>query len=129
MRQQTISVVIIDDDKMLCYLLTKALQFPEFGVVTAHDGASGIELVSQIKPQLVLLDIDLPDMNGFTVLSKVQGISAYSKVIMTSVIPIMQWRHYANEAHVDAVLPKPFSLHDLIDTIKKELDPVYDLNN
>lgn len=121
MRQHPISVVIIDDDQVLCYLLNKALQPPEFIVAVAYDGITGAELVSQLDPQVILLDIDVPGMNGFAVLAELKDMDLQAKCITTSARPTLQWRYEAREAGSDAMLPKPFSRDELIGVIAHEL--------
>ncbi|WP_420645807.1 response regulator [Candidatus Leptofilum sp.] len=60
-------VLIIEDNEQNLYLLTFLLQAHSYEVVSARDGRSGIELAEQIQPMLILLDIQLPGMDGYAV--------------------------------------------------------------
>ena len=76
------SVLIVDDHRAFRDSAQALLELDGFEVVaTAPDGASGIELVRAIRPDVVLLDIALPDMSGFEV---VEQVEPPTKVILTS---------------------------------------------
>jgi len=118
MRQQSTTIVVIDDDALLCDLLGKALQPPRFYTGIAHDGASGMEMIAHLNPQFVLLDLDLPDSNGFMIVAQLCQMESPPKIIISSALLTFTWRHLAYEGGVDAILPKPYSLTELLATLK-----------
>lgn len=61
-------ILLIEDDKFLRELMTKKLFSMDYDVVSSVDGESGLEMIKEKKPDLVLLDLILPGMNGFEVL-------------------------------------------------------------
>lgn len=63
-------IVLIEDDQILVDLLAKKLEKAGYAVKTAEDGIAGLDLVRQEKPELALLDMMLPKLNGFGVLEK-----------------------------------------------------------
>jgi len=65
---QSVHLVIIEDDKFLRSLLTQKLSNEGFIMVEAEDGNAGLKAIQEHKPQMVLLDILLPNMDGFEVL-------------------------------------------------------------
>lgn len=64
------SVLLIDDDKELCALMKKCVEQENLSVITAHNGAEGLRLASENNCSLIILDVMLPDIDGFQVLRK-----------------------------------------------------------
>ena len=78
-----VTVVIVDDHPSFRASARTLLELEGFEVVgEAADGASGLEIAKKLKPQLVLLDVALPDTNGFEVAERLAG--GPSRVILTS---------------------------------------------
>lgn len=73
-------ILIIEDDKFLRELITRKLQSENFEIVSAMDGESGLELVVKEKPDIVLLDLILPGIDGFGVLAKIKKDEATSDI-------------------------------------------------
>ncbi len=65
-------VLIIEDDKFLRELINRKLQSENFETVLAIDGETGVDLIAKEMPDIVLLDLILPGINGFEVLAKVK---------------------------------------------------------
>ncbi len=65
-------IAIIDDDKGLVSTIKEFLEAREFSVVEAYGGKSGVDLVLDEKPDLVVLDINMPDMDGRDVIGKLK---------------------------------------------------------
>ncbi len=65
-------VLIIEDDKFLRELINRKLQSENFETVLAIDGETGLDLIIKENPDIVLLDLILPGINGFEVLTKVK---------------------------------------------------------
>ena len=61
------SILVVDDDEMTRLLIRQALLSDVYDVIEAKDGAQGIEIFNEIQPDLVLLDVELPKLNGFEV--------------------------------------------------------------
>ena len=72
----TSTILLIEDNEQNRYLATYLLERHGFTVVPAHDGPSGIALARTIAPQLILLDIQLPVMDGLQVARALRGIDA-----------------------------------------------------
>ncbi len=117
--QRPISLLIIDDDPVLCCLLSKALKPSGFTVTVAYDGCSGSAMAIDLHPEIILLDLCLPDIDGFTLLAEMQRKQVQSKVLMTSCIVAVRWRQQARDAGVAGILQKPFSLAELWDVINR----------
>jgi len=63
-------ILLIEDDKFLRELMVKKLLTMDYDVVSAVDGESGLSMIKEAKPDVVLLDLILPGINGFEVLEK-----------------------------------------------------------
>jgi two-component system response regulator VicR len=78
-------VIVIEDEKSIIDTINMAFEFvwPGVQVVPALTGKTGIEAVKKGSPDAVLLDINLPDMNGFNVLKKIREFSSVPVIILT----------------------------------------------
>lgn len=122
MNSQYLSVVIIDDEPWAVELLELYLrQFPVFKVVaTENEAQAGLDTVMQLLPELVFLDIDMPDMNGLQVANRIHSGNFYSEIVFTTAHD-----HYAYDAMgVEPLdfLTKPFSKDDLQAVLQKYQD-------
>lgn len=80
-------ILVIEDNEQNLYLATFILTNAGYEVIPARDGHTGIELAERLKPDLVLLDIQLPVMNGYTVagaLKKQPALAGIPVVAVTS---------------------------------------------
>jgi len=73
------NILIVEDDEFLRGLINKKLASEGFGVISAIDGEDGIKKAKEDKPDLVLLDLVLPNIDGFEVLSKIREDASISK--------------------------------------------------
>lgn len=108
-----ITVLIVEDDPQLLRALQINLRTRGYHPVTAIDGASALEAASKHRPDLVLLDLGLPDMDGVQVIA---GLRAWSQVP----IIVLSARHgpedkvEALDAGADDYVTKPFGLDELL---------------
>ena len=73
MAKNKIKILVIDDDPKVSWILSEGLS-KKFEFVSARDGIEGIQMVSTEKPDLILLDIKMPGMNGMEVLEKLNKL-------------------------------------------------------
>jgi len=78
-------VLIIEDNEQNLYLETYLLEKNGFDVVSAEDGFNGIKLVETEQPDVILLDIQLPGMDGFEVLERIRSLPQNSTVPVIAV--------------------------------------------
>jgi DNA-binding NtrC family response regulator len=83
MKQDAIKLLIIDDDPKVSWILSEGLE-GNYQILSAQDGVEGIQIASTEKPELILLDIQMPGMTGMEVLSKLKKADLPSEVIMLS---------------------------------------------
>lgn len=81
------SVVIVEDEKMLADMYSTKFAMEGFEAQKANDGQAGFELVKQVKPQVVLLDIIMPKLDGFAVLKMIKSdpeLQAIPVILLTN---------------------------------------------
>lgn len=79
------TILLIEDNEQNCYLMTFLLESYNFNVAVAMDGMDGIRLAEQIVPDLILLDIQLPNMDGYAVASELRKIRSLLLVPLIAV--------------------------------------------
>jgi len=78
-------ILVIEDNEQNLYLLTFILENKGYEVVQARDGREGIELAGRVKPALILLDIQLPVMDGYTMARELKSNPALADVPILAV--------------------------------------------
>lgn len=114
-------ILIIEDDKDIVSLLEYRLVAHGFDVITALDGAEGLALARSERPDLITLDINLPEVNGFTVCSMLKADEEYHSI---PIIFLTARDGYADNVFDDSVQPeayvtKPFDINELVDKIRQ----------
>ena len=106
-------ILIIEDERLLCKQLHKALTQEGYSVITSFEGSEGLEIAKKENPDLVLLDLKLPDRNGLEVLKTFTSFEQ-------SPTTIMMTAHGSVEVAVSAIrdgaydfIEKPFPLDKL----------------
>jgi DNA-binding response OmpR family regulator len=109
-------VVIIEDEPDVAVLLACRFAREGFRVATANDGRSGMDAVHRNRPDLVILDLLLPQMNGWDVCRSLKSNLATREipVIIVSAIPSPEDRIAALEMGADDFLVKPCSIKEVI---------------
>jgi two-component system KDP operon response regulator KdpE len=115
-------ILLVDDDEDIAEAVTLAfrVQWPEAEVISATSGADAIEKVTREHPDVLLLDINLPDQDGFSVLRKVRQI-ADMPVLMVSARGDESDRVRGLDLGADDYITKPFSYRELSSRIKAVL--------
>lgn len=114
-------ILIIDDDASINETLSIYLSEEGYDVITAGTGSEGINAFKLNKVDLVLLDIRLPDMNGFTVLRNLKGLDNRAKVIMISAYHDMTSMLNAMAAGASKCIGKPLNISELDSVIESLL--------
>ncbi|MFH1007988.1 MAG: response regulator [Candidatus Latescibacterota bacterium] len=109
-------VLVVDDELEICNLLSKFLTEKGDQVVTAADGEEALAKVERERPQMVLLDIDMPGMNGMEVLRRIKEMDDGIGVIMTSMARGMDTVEQALRMGVNDYLTKPIDF-DYLDKV------------
>ena len=119
-KQQPISILHVDDDEANRYVHTRMLQRAGFNVTEATTGAQALQLVAEIKPDLIVLDVKLPDIHGFEVCRKIKNDPATASIpvlhLSASFIQ-MEDKAEALEGGADGYLTQPVESRELIATV------------
>ena len=118
------SILVVDDDPDILTAITAGLADTGATIETATDGNTAVALVQKSPPDLVILDIMLPQKSGFLVLEQVrQKIPRDQgpRVIMITGNQGQRHRQYAEALGVDEYLSKPFRMERLVEVTKKLL--------
>jgi DNA-binding response OmpR family regulator len=73
-------ILIVDDDALITLMVSESLKLQGFDVAVAEDGAMALEAVRQRRPALILLDAEMPVLDGFSVLKTLKGDAALNHV-------------------------------------------------
>lgn len=114
-------IAIIDDDCIIQETLQESFAEAGYTVFIAQDGASGFELISREKPDLVLVDILLPRMHGVALCEKLKASPEFSRIpiiLMTGVYKDVNLRMYVHKGLADDFIEKPFRERELLDKIE-----------
>lgn len=117
------TIMIIDDEKNIVELIGYNLKKENFRVISAGDGASGLALAKEILPDLIILDIMLPDKDGFDVCRELRSNpkTAPIPIVMLSARDEMLDKVLGLEIGADDYVTKPFSPRELTARIKANL--------
>jgi two-component system cell cycle response regulator DivK len=110
-------VLLVEDHEELWDFLSRRLRRRGFDVVLAHDGQQALDQIESQKPDLVLLDMDLPVIDGWTVARTLRGRSNQTPLIALTAHAMTGDRAKAIEAGCDEYHPKPVDFNLLLQQI------------
>ena len=114
-------LLIIDDEEGIANEVKDYFEEENFSVFTADNGKDGTALIESEKPDLVLLDLKLPDVSGLEILGMLRGAFPECKVIVNTGYVDQSLMDQAGELGYEAFLSKPFNLIKLKDEIERVL--------
>lgn len=112
-------ILVIDDEKDICDLFEKVLTEEGYTVLTALSGLRAIEIALENKPDLVLLDLRMPEMDGIEVLRRLKKIDKNIVIIMITAYGTMETARMAMKIGAYDYITKPFDL-DYVKTVIKD---------
>jgi two-component system, OmpR family, response regulator CpxR len=112
-----VRILMIDDDVELCSLLGEFLRREGFSIDFEHDGRRGLERALQDDPDLIVLDVMLPGLDGFEILKRLRQQSKVPVVMLTARGEDVD-RIIGLELGADDYLPKPFNVRELAARIR-----------
>ncbi|MBL8383779.1 MAG: Hpt domain-containing protein [Burkholderiales bacterium] len=112
-------VMVVDDSLTVRKITSRLLQRENYRVLTARDGVDALEQLQEVRPDILLVDIEMPRMDGFDLVRNVRADAALAKipVIMITSRTAEKHRRYAMEVGVNMFLGKPYQEDALLDGI------------
>lgn len=116
-------ILYIEDNPHNMRLVRKMLQMKNYEVIGAKDGKSGIDVAHDEKPDLILLDINLPDIDGIEVCARIRASEeiSYIPIVALTANAMHGDRERFLESGMDGYLPKPITRNELINTVRQFL--------
>ncbi|OFT57815.1 DNA-binding response regulator [Corynebacterium sp. HMSC05H05] len=115
---QNLKVLVVDDEPNIVELLTVSLKFQGFDVETANSGPAAIELAHSWKPDAYILDVMMPEMDGFELLSKLRAEGLDAPVLFLTAKDAVEDRIHGLTIGADDYVTKPFSLEEVITRLR-----------
>ena len=113
-------ILVVDDDPGLLRLVSRSFEVAGYQVITAEEGVTALELVENERPNLVLLDVVMPGLDGFQVCKRIRELVDIP-IIMLSIKDEVEDITQGLNAGADDYLPKPFSDNELLARTKAVL--------
>jgi DNA-binding response OmpR family regulator len=111
-------VLVIEDEPDIVRGLKDALEFEDYDVFAAFEGKDGVRLAKERSPDLVILDLMLPDVNGYQVCVELRGLNAVVPIIILTARGQESDKIRGLEAGADDYVTKPFSVGELLARIR-----------
>lgn len=107
-------ILVIEDEVQLAGHITRALARHGHGARAEHDGAKGLQAALQAPPDLIILDLNLPNLDGMSVLARLRQAQCSARVIILTARGEVEHRIKGLQAGADDYLAKPFSMDELM---------------
>ena len=116
-------ILYISNDPSSWPVLVKSLTSRGFVVEVARDGLEGVKKARELQPDLILMDLYLPRMDGLDVIHQLKSCSLTWDIptIFLSVFPAHYSRWLADETGAQGYIPKPFGVEEVMDVIRRYL--------
>ena len=115
-------ILVVDDREDLCWLLAERLAREGFRVEAARSGREALALVEQEPPDLIILDLRLPGMDGLETLRRIRERGGTAKVVVLTAYGTAQQAREAMALGVREFLGKPFDLDRLLKIVAEEVE-------
>jgi CheY-like chemotaxis protein len=119
------TILVIDDNHLMRQMLNARLSRADFTVIEAEDGESGVKMATEQKPNIILCDLMMPDINGYAVLKRLKANPETAKIpflIMTAAYTPLTRQEGLLEG-ADEVIQKPTPFEQLLVTLNGYLEP------
>jgi len=116
--QQGNRILVVDDEQSICEVISMALRYQGFTVESAGTGHEAVAAVTRFKPHLVVLDVMLPDMEGFEVAERLGAQRAGVPIIFLTARDATEDKIRGLTGGGDDYMTKPFSLEELVARIR-----------
>ena len=114
-------ILLVDDEPNIIFMLSHRLKQSGYEVITGRDGQEALDLTRKESPDLIILDLMLPKLSGFTVCGLLKRDAKFSQipVIMLSAKAQDSDKKKGQEAGADVYVKKPFKSEELLEVIQR----------
>jgi DNA-binding response OmpR family regulator len=116
-REKSARVLVVDDDAEIADTMAEVLGYEGYSVDVARDGVQAMERIPAFDPDVILLDLMMPRMNGFEVLERMREQQKTTPVVVVSA----NQGYEARDLKVAGKVRKPFNLDQLLDAVSAAL--------
>ena len=115
------TILVLDDDKSIRDILELLFNAHGYTTLTAEDPAQAWAVIQKLEPDMMVSDIDMPGMDGYSFLKKLRGDKRFSAmpVMMLTIRADARSALRGLESGADEYLPKPFNKHDLMLRVRR----------
>ena len=114
------SILLIDDDELLCDMVAQLLELEGYSVAVAHDGRRGLEMVGQMQFDCILLDLVMPKMDGLQFMRRIaEEIPGHPPIVVISASVTNDILAEGRDFGVRGMIRKPVTAQDLVAAIEK----------
>ena len=117
MRQ--VSVLVVDDDFDIRDIVTEILEHRGYTVASASDGAEALELLREVRPGVILLDLNMPVMSGSEFRAAQERDPSLREIPTVVMTAVGRMREHVAALNVELALAKPVSLQELLDAVAR----------
>lgn len=119
------TILVVDDEPDIVRVVQRIMESCGYDVVTAHDGFEAIEQAQAQRPDVIILDLNLPGMNGFEVCRRLRGAESTRRipiVMMTAAYVSIEDARRGHTTGADEYVVKPFLREVLIHNVQRLLE-------
>lgn len=124
-KQPSLSILYIEDDPEMIDLVTLILNRRGYQVKGAHGGRQGLDILQDLRPDIILLDLMMPDLDGWDVYHQIKAMDEISNtpvIIITAKAQAIDRVLGLHIAKVDDYISKPFRPQELVDSIERVIN-------
>jgi len=114
-------ILIVEDSKDYLFILSETLRGAGFGMTTAGNGEEGLEAFKKDKPDLILLDITMPKMDGIAMSKKIRELDTKVPIIFLTNMSDLKHISDAMESATDYIVKADTSVDDIVVRVKEKL--------
>jgi two-component system chemotaxis response regulator CheY len=115
------SILVVDDAAFMRRLLRDVLGAAGYRVLEAVNGRDAVEQYAESRPDLVTMDLAMPDMGGLEAIEKIRARDEHARIVVVTAAVCDDAMEHANALGVSAFVRKPFQPATLLDTVRRAL--------
>jgi DNA-binding response OmpR family regulator len=112
-------ILLVDDEKEFVDMIKMRLEAKNYAVITAHDGIEALNKTRELRPDLIILDIMLPNLDGYQICRMIKFDKTFGEIpiILLTALDQEKDRKLGEQVRADAYITKPFEPEELVEKI------------